>query len=81
MKTEFALLLTHEKPVMTLDQVADLMGLAPRSLENKIYAEECPIPMFKIGNKWHAHIGDVAGYIDAQRATATDLLRGCAKAA
>ena len=74
MKTELALLLIHDQPVMTLEAVADLMGLASRSLENKIYASECPIPMFKIGNKWHGHITDVAHYIDAQRAEALKTL-------
>lgn len=75
MKTEFALLLTYEKPVMTLEQVAELMGLVPRTLENNIYAQKCPIPMFKLGNKWHGHITDVAGYIDEQRAAAVKLLQ------
>jgi hypothetical protein len=76
MKTELALLLAHDSPVMTLEQLAELMSLAPRSLENKIYAGECPIPTFKIGNKWHAHISDVAVYIDSQRAAAMKLLQG-----
>lgn len=68
MKTELALLLTHDSPVMSLEEVAELMGITPRSLENKIYAEGCPIPMFKVGNKFKAHIADVAKYIDDQRA-------------
>lgn len=59
---------------MTLEQVAELMGLAPRTLENNIYAEKCPIPMFKLGNKWHGHIADVAVYIDKQRAAAVKFL-------
>ncbi|MDO8770464.1 MAG: pyocin activator PrtN family protein [Burkholderiaceae bacterium] len=75
MKTEFALLLTYDRPVMTLEQVAELMGLSPRTLENNIYAQKCPIPMFKLGNKWHGHITDVAGYIDEQRAVAVKLLQ------
>ena len=75
MKTELALLLTYGNPVMQLDQVAELMGIGSRTLENRIYAEECPVPMFKIGNKWHAHITDVASYIDKQRADAMKLLQ------
>lgn len=75
MKTELALLMTYDKPVMTLEQVAEIMGLAARSLENKIYANECPIPMFKLGNKWHGHVSDMAGYIDNQRLDATNSLR------
>lgn len=68
MKTELALLLTYDGPTMTLEEVAELMGITPRSLENQIYAERCPIPLFKVGAKFKAHISDVAAYIDAQRA-------------
>jgi hypothetical protein len=75
MKTELALLLTHETPVMSLKEVAELFGIVERSLENKIYAGECPIPMFKVGNKFAAHISDVAAYIDAQREDAIKLLQ------
>lgn len=81
MKTEIALLLTYNKPIMNCKEVADLMGIGERTLENRIYAMECPVSMFKIGNKWHAHISDVAKYIDDQRAAATDLLRQGLKAA
>ena len=62
--------MTYEKPVLTLDDVAELMGIAARSLENKIYAQECPVPMFKLGNKWHCHVNDFANYIDTQREAA-----------
>ena len=66
--------MTYEKPVMTLEQVASLMGLGARTLENKIYAEDCPLPMFKLGSKWHGHVADVAAYIDSQRALARKQL-------
>ncbi|MCY1173944.1 hypothetical protein D9M73_141280 [compost metagenome] len=75
MRTELALLLVYEKPVMSLGQVAELMGLAPRTLENKIYAHTAPVPMFKIERDWYAHVTDVATYIDEQRAAATKLLQ------
>ena len=67
MKTELALLLTHDAPIMSLEEVAELLEITPRSLENQIYADRCPIPMFKVGSKFKAHIADVAAYIDAQR--------------
>ncbi|MBX3653249.1 MAG: pyocin activator PrtN family protein [Ramlibacter sp.] len=70
MKTELALLLTHESPVLSIDEVATLLGITVRSLENQIYAHRCPIPMFKMGSKFCAHVADVAAYIDAQRAQA-----------
>jgi hypothetical protein len=50
------------------------MGIGERTLENKIYAADCPIPMFKIGNKFNAHIADVAKYIDAQREAAVKAM-------
>lgn len=74
MKTELALLLTHDTPVMTLEEVADLFGVSARTLENRIYKKECPVPMFKMGGKWAAHIADVAKYIDDQRADAKKML-------
>lgn len=74
MKTELALLLTHDSPIMPAAEVASLMGITERTLENKIYAEQCPIPMFKVGSKYCAHIADVAKYIDEQRAGALKLL-------
>jgi hypothetical protein len=70
MKTELALLLQYESPTMTLEEVAEILQLTPRSLENQHYAKRCPIPLFKMGNKLQAHISDVAAYIDGQRAEA-----------
>lgn len=70
MKTEFALLLQYDSPLMSIEQVAAMMEITVRSLENKIYDKTCPIPMFKVGNKFKAHIADVAKYIDAQRTEA-----------
>ena len=80
MKTELALLLTHDTPVMSLDQVAKLFDVSARTLENRIYRKECPIPMFKVvGSSWAAHVEDVARYIDAQRADAIEMLRKAAE--
>ena len=81
MKTELALLLTNDGPVMTVEQVADLLRLKPDSLTNKVYEGTCPVPMFKLGSKFFAHVTDVAAYIDAQRADAMELLRHPRKAA
>lgn len=75
MKTELALMLQADGPLMTLEQVADLLEIAPRSLENNIYAQKCPIPMFKVGSKFKAHVRDVAQYIDSQRDAAMELLQ------
>ena len=75
MKTELALLLAYDGPVMQAKDVAALMGISERTLENQIYRKDCPIPMFKVGNKYAAHISDVATYIDTQRASALKLLQ------
>lgn len=75
MKTELALLLTHDKPIMPAAEVAELLGISERTLENQFYAQRCPIPLFKVGSKLAAHITDVAAYIDKQRADALQLLQ------
>lgn len=67
MRTALALLLVYDSPLLTLDQLAALMGLDARSLQNKVYANECPFPVFTVGTKWHATVNDVSAYIDAQR--------------
>lgn len=81
MKTEFALLLQYGQPTMTLEQVADLMRLKPKTLENQHYGRTAPVPFFKVGNQLHAHISDVADYIDGQRAGAMQLLQQARQAA
>jgi hypothetical protein len=80
-KTELALLMTYERPTMTLEQVAELMEITPRSLENQHYERRCPVPLFKVGARLQAHIADVATYIDTQRAAALELLQQPRKAA
>ncbi|WKB52978.1 pyocin activator PrtN family protein [Eleftheria terrae] len=76
MKTELALLMTNDgNPVMSLKQVADLLGITERTAENKIYAKTFPIPVFKLGTKWAAHVSDLAKHIDEQREDATRLLQ------
>jgi hypothetical protein len=81
-KTEFALLLmTEGRPVMHLAEVASMLGIGERTAENQIYRKDFPIVVFKAGSRWVAHVSDVAKYIDAQRADATNLLQHPLKAA
>lgn len=75
MRTELALLLQYEKPILTATEVAELLDINERTLENQIYAERCPIPMFKMGSKWAAHVADVAEHIDRKRAEARNAPR------
>ncbi|MET3373734.1 putative DNA-binding transcriptional regulator AlpA [Variovorax boronicumulans] len=73
MKTEMMLLLmTDGRPVLRLSEVADLLSLGARTVQNKIYKKDLPFPMFKLegSGDWVAYIPDVAAYIDAQRASA-----------
>ncbi|MDM0010123.1 pyocin activator PrtN family protein [Variovorax sp. J22G73] len=69
MKTELMLLLLVNRPVLRLHEVANLLSLDPRSLQNKIYRRQVPFPMFKMlwSGSWVAHVSDVAAYIDEQK--------------
>lgn len=70
MKTEMMLLIqTDGRPTLNLSEMASLLNLGPRSLQNKIYKKATPFPVFKLGESgdWVAHISDVAQYIDNQR--------------
>lgn len=67
----YLLMLTEGKPVMTLDVLSTLLGINKRTIENKHYDKTLPVPLFKLGGgTWHAHVADVAKYIDDQRAAA-----------
>lgn len=62
------LVMTSGSPVLTLEQVATIRNISPRTLLNQIYSKECPINMWKDGGSWFAHVSDVASWIDAKRA-------------
>lgn len=80
MKTELALLLLNEgNPTMPLKKVAELMGFAERTAENKIYDKTLGVPAFKLGSSWVVHVSDLASHIDSQRASATKALQRGAK--
>lgn len=71
MKTELYLLLqTDGRPIMNVGELASLLNLTPRSLQNQVYAGRCEIPTFKLGGGLVAHVADVAKYIDGKRAEA-----------
>jgi hypothetical protein len=63
------LLLLVNRPLLRLDEVANLLSLNTRSMQNKIYRREVPFPMFKMleSGGWVAHVSDVAAYIDEQK--------------
>lgn len=67
-KTELMLLvMTGGAPVLNLQQLASLRNIQRATLLNQIYSKACPIPVFKDGNEWFAHVSDVAAWIDEQR--------------
>jgi hypothetical protein len=77
LKTDlYLLMLTEGRPIMTVDELAKLLGLNKRTLENRHYAHTLGIPLFKIeGGALYAHVADVAAHIEAQRAAATLVLQ------
>lgn len=75
MKTELALLMMYETPLLSREQVAELMGITRETMSNMLSAESVPIPMFKVGPRWCGHVSDMANYIDSQRAAATQRMK------
>lgn len=68
MRTELALLmLTDGRPSMTLDELAKLRNIHPRTALNQIHAKRFQIPVWKDGAGYFAHVGDVARWLDAKR--------------
>ena len=66
MKTELALLmLTDGRPSMTLEELARLRNIDPRTAMNQIHARRFPIPVWKDGAGYFAHVGDVAKWLTA----------------
>ena len=61
-----------EKYGLRLDmaQLADALGVKPRTLANQISAGTCPVPTYRdVGGRWADH-RDVAEHFDRMRATA-----------
>jgi hypothetical protein len=81
MKTDlYLLMLTEGRPIMTVEELAKLLGLNKRTLENRHYAHALSIPLFKLcGSALFAHVADVASYIDGQRMAAMEMLKSSAE--
>lgn len=58
-------------PAMGRAQLADLLGISPGTLNNKISRGEVDIPCIGRGNAARWDIRDVATWWDAQRTTST----------
>jgi len=71
MITELALLaLTEGRPIMSLAELAKLRNIDRRTALNQIHLRRFPIPVWKDGGGYFAHIGDVARWLDSQRQSA-----------
>ena len=56
---------------MTLEEMAKLRNIDPRTAMNQIHARRFPIPVWKDGAGYFAHVDDVAKWLDALREKAT----------
>lgn len=67
MNTVFLLMAQFNTPTLGVKDLATLMGVEPRTIENQIHRGAFPIKTFKLGSKPVAHIQDVANHIDTCR--------------
>jgi len=54
------------KPFINLDEMATLLGVPRRTLQQNIYTGRFEIPTFQINSKRMARLTDIADYIDEQ---------------
>lgn len=65
-----AYLLEKYGPRLGTEELAEVLGMSPRTLGNKLYRNEVPVPTYKDSGKVWADCRDVAEYLDACRAKA-----------
>lgn len=65
-----AYLLEKYGPRLGTEALAEVLGMSPRTLGNKLYRNEVPVPTYKDSGKVWADCRDVAEYLDACRAKA-----------
>ncbi|SIT50493.1 conserved hypothetical protein [Paraburkholderia piptadeniae] len=58
--------------VLTLEETADMLGMALQTAYNQIDAGTFPIPLRKNGRKWVADARDIAEYLDLMRKEARE---------
>lgn len=68
--TTLELLLQRYSPLLTLEQLGEVLSMSPGSLRNAISAGEFHIPTSRIGKRRYADVRDVAAFLDAQRTKA-----------
>ena len=65
-----AWLLEKYGPRLTIDQLAEVLDLEPRTIYNQVSAGSLGIPTYKDGAKRFADIRDVSAYLDECRGRA-----------
>lgn len=65
-----ALLFDRYGPRLNMDQLSDMMQIAPTTLYNQISAGSCPVKTYREGKARFADVRDVAEYLDQVRALA-----------
>jgi hypothetical protein len=65
-----AYLLERYGPRLGTDELAQVLGVTPKTLGNKLYRGEVPLPTYKDNGKVWADVRDVAAYLDECRARA-----------
>lgn len=70
-----AILADKYGPRLSMEQVAEVLGIARNSIYNKVAAGTFEIPTYVDGNKRFADFRDVAAYLDDCRARASVQVR------
>lgn len=65
-----AYLLEKYGPRLTVEQLAEVLGLKPGTVYNQISAQTFPVPTYVEGNKRFADYRDVASHLDQCRGRA-----------
>lgn len=65
-----AYLLEQFGPRLTIDQMAEVLGLKPGTIYNQVSAQTFPVPTYVEGGKRFADYRDLAAYLDECRSRA-----------
>jgi hypothetical protein len=65
-----AYLMERYGPRLGREDLSEVLGIKPRTFDNKVHRGEVPVPVYKDQGKVWADCRDVAEYLDACRAKA-----------
>ncbi len=68
--TEQYLIDKYNSLTLTTPQLAEVLHMKVKPLQNAISAERCPVHTYKIGKRRVADVRDVAEWMDRQRLSA-----------